>query len=102
MLQDHYDRFGDENIAELRSNILELVEARLNFMDAVKDSGRDIPEKELKILAECSIFFNQLLALLHRPGYNPQDDDNYQQLLDTLDVMAEKQEETLQNISGEK
>lgn len=101
LLQDHYDRFGDENIAELRGNILELVESRLSCMDVLKESGRDVPEKELKILAECSIFFNQLLALLHRPGYNPQEDDNYQQLLDTLEAMAEKQEEALQNISGE-
>lgn len=100
-LQEHYDRFGDDNIADLRANILELVEARLNLLESLKAAEEEIPQKEMKVLAECSIFFNQLLALLHRPGYNPGEDENYQQLLDTLDNMAEKQEKALQIIAGE-
>ncbi len=90
-LQDHFDRFNDEEVAELRADILAQVENRLQLLD----DHPDLPEPELKVLAEAAIFFNELLAHIHQPAYNRADDPDRERLLDLFDEYASRQQEVI-------
>lgn len=96
-LADHFDRRNDGEIADLRDELLGLVEARLELFE----QERDIPEKDMRTLSECALFFNEMLRHLHRGGYNAAADPNREALLDTLEECASKQEAAIRRITGE-
>ncbi|MEA4861796.1 MAG: hypothetical protein AB7F40_11120 [Victivallaceae bacterium] len=96
-LADRFDRGNDAEIADLRDEILGLIEERLELFE----QERDIPETEMKVLSECALFFNELLRHLHRGGYNASADPNGEALLDTFEDYAAKQEAAIRRITGE-
>ncbi len=100
-MQDHFDRQNDPEIAEIRTAVLELVEQRLNALDVLREADKVPPENELKALAECTIFFDQVLSVIHQPAYSPKEDGNFDALMDTLDAMAEKQERIIGRLGGD-
>ncbi|MDD4817716.1 MAG: hypothetical protein PHI85_07080 [Victivallaceae bacterium] len=90
-LQDHFDRFNDGEVAELRSDILAQVENRLQLLE----DHPNLPESDLKVLAEAAIFFNELLAHIHRPAYNREEDPDRERLLDLFDEYVRKQQDVI-------
>ncbi len=100
VLNESYDRDGDEARVELRRQILELVEIRLQFLHEL--SGCDIPFEKLpeeawRRLNESSIYLNHILDLLNAPGEGL-DPEEAERLSEAVDDMAEIQEKALEEL----
>lgn len=87
VMQENYNRADDEEKAELRSQIMEAVMRRLEFLNMLGDSGRDPNEEEqekILRLANVSAKLNEALKLLNNPGFTPdgQEKENLEILID--------------------
>ncbi len=102
-LMENYNRTDDENKAELRSQIVEAVSRRLDYLNMLADSGRDPDEKaqeKMRRLAGVAAKLSEALKLLNHPGFTPdhQEKENLEILID--DQLA-IQEEILSDYSTE-
>ena len=102
-LMENYNRPDDESKAELRSQIMEAVSRRLDYLNMLADSGRDPDEKaqeKMRRLADVAAKLNEALKLLNHPGFTPdhQEKENLEILID--DQLA-IQEEILSDYSTE-
>lgn len=67
----NYDRVPDEIKAPVRSAVLEIVDERIDFFNALKQSGVDpakLPEEEFRKIATTGVYLDHLLRLLNAPS----------------------------------
>ena len=77
----NYDRESDRGKAELRGQILEILDEKIAFLDGVSDPEK-LPSSEMRRLAEISIWLDELLRLLNSPKHELAENE--------ADDMAEK------------
>ena len=70
----NYDRENDLVKAELRGQILEILDDKITFLNGV-EQPEDLPQAEMRHLAEISIYLDELLRLLNSPKHELQDDE---------------------------
>ena len=96
-LRDNYNRADDEPKAELRSQIMEAVSKRLDYLSALGAADEDPgPEEKawMRRLAEISARLGEVLRLLDHPGFTP-DQHELDRLGDLIDDQIARQEEIL-------
>jgi len=100
---ENYNRADDEQKAELRSQIMEAVSRRMDYLAMLGAAERDPNEMEkdkIRRLADVAAKLNEALKLLNHPGFTPdhQEKENLEILID--DQLA-IQEEILSDFSTE-
>ncbi len=103
VMLENYNRADDEEKAELRSQIMEAVSRRLNYLALLGASGRDPNDEEkekIRRLADVSAKLDEALKLINNPGFIPdrQEKENLEILID--DQLA-IQEDILSDYSTE-
>ncbi|MBO7328537.1 MAG: hypothetical protein J6W00_07185 [Lentisphaeria bacterium] len=103
VMLENYNRADDETKAELRSQIMEAVSRRLDYISLLGASGRDPDDKEkekIRRLADVSAKLDEALKLINNPGFIPdrQEKENLEILID--DQLA-IQEDILSDYSTE-
>ena len=102
-LRDNYNRADDEPKAELRSQIMEAVSKRLDYLSALGAADEDPgPEEKnrMRRLAEISARLGEVLRLLNHPGFTP-DQPELDRLGDLIDDQLARQEEMLGDTDAE-
>ena len=98
-LLENYNRVDDEPKAELRSDIVDAIEARLEYLSYLGTLDRDVNDAEkavMKQLAEISTKLSEALKLLDNPSFTP-DDHELEHLSEMVDARLDEQEEILEN-----
>ncbi|MBR7108180.1 MAG: hypothetical protein IKC89_07195 [Lentisphaeria bacterium] len=98
-LLENYYRVDDEPKAELRSDIVDAIEARLEYLSYLGTLDRDVNDAEkavMKQLAEISTKLSEALKLLDNPSFTP-DDHELEHLSEMVDARLDEQEEILEN-----
>ena len=103
IMLENYNRADDESKAELRSQIMESVVRRIDYLAMLSESGRDPNEEEeekIRRLADVSAKLDEALKLLNNPAFTPdrQEKENLEILID--DQLA-VQEDILSDYSTE-
>ena len=96
-LRDNYNRADDEPKAELRSQIMEAVTRRLDYLAALGAAERDPGEAEketMRKLAEISARLGEVLSILNHPGFTPGDEE-LDHLGELIDDQISRQEDIL-------
>ena len=101
VLQENYNRADDEDKAELRSQIMEAVSRRIDYLTMLGASGNDpgdADKENIRKLAQVSAKLTEALKLLNHPGFTPDrmEKENLEILID--DQLA-LQEEILSDYS---
>ena len=100
---ENYNRGDDEEKAELRSQIMEAVSRRLEYLSLLGASDRD-PDQEaqekIRRLADVSAKLDEALKLLNNPGFTP-DRKEKENLEILIDDQIAIQEEILSDYSTE-
>ena len=91
----NYDRENDLVKAELRGQILEILDAKMEFLNNVEDPEA-LPQAEMRRLAEISIYLDEFLRLLNSPKHElPEEEaeemaEKIADLADTQNILIEK------------
>ena len=96
-LQENYNRADDEAKAELRSDIVEAIEARLEYLAYLGSLDRDVNDKErdvLNQLADISAKLGEALKLLNSPAFTP-DSIELEHLSELVNNKLDEQDELL-------
>lgn len=102
-LNERYSRFGDDDTGRARARILEVVEAKKNWLEAMKDISFDstkVPQKKMEQLAKISVQMNSFLGLLNS-GEKFKEKQDYENVMDAIEQMAELQENLIEEINDE-
>lgn len=101
-LQENYNRADDESKAELRADLLDAVQQRLEYLAYLGSRDRDPDDKEaekLKKLAAVSTKLNEALKLLNNPAFTP-DEIELEHLATLVDAGLDEQEELLSDFNS--
>ncbi|MBE6355865.1 MAG: hypothetical protein E7058_01975 [Lentisphaerae bacterium] len=102
-MMENYNRADDEPKAELRSQIMEAVSRRMDYLAYLGSTGRDPNEAEKKNmhhLADVAAKLGEALKLLNHPGFTP-DHQERENLEILIDDQLSIQEEILADFSSE-
>ncbi|MFA6477650.1 MAG: hypothetical protein WCV67_05005 [Victivallaceae bacterium] len=94
---ERYNRHADELKAPVREKILETVEERLEwlqFLNSIDIAAAQLPQKEMKKLAEISLRLTTMLNMLNSDDYSI-DEDEVESVLDAVEKLAETQTEII-------
>ena len=86
----NYDRENDMVKAELRGQILEIMDAKIEFLNGVEDP-ENLPQAEMRRLAEISIYLDEMLRLLNSPKHELSEaeaEDMAEKVADLADTQA--------------
>jgi hypothetical protein len=100
---ENYNRADDEPKAELRSQIMEAVAKRLDYLAFLSAAGRDLNDSEkenMLKLADVAAKLGEALKLLNNPGFTP-DRKEKENLEILIDDQIAIQEEILSDYSTE-
>ncbi|MFA7231443.1 MAG: hypothetical protein WC071_09255 [Victivallaceae bacterium] len=101
LISEKYSRLQDEPKAEFRERILEIIDTRVSWLEYLQDMElniKDLPEKEIKQMAESSLYLTELLELINSEE-NTLQPDEAENILDAIANVAEIQEEMIENIN---
>ena len=96
-LRDNYNRADDEPKAEVRAELLEAVESRLEFLAAMGALEREMNESEkeaVRQLASIATKLAEALKLLNNPAFTP-DEGELSKLMSLVDAALDRQDEIL-------
>ncbi len=96
-LSENYNRHADELKAPIREKILETVEERfewLQFLNSIDIATGQLPEKDMKKLAEISLRLATILNMLNSADYSIAAEEA-EGILDAIDKLAESQTEII-------
>ena len=100
---ENYNRADDEPKAELRSQIMEAVSRRMDYLACLGASGRDLNDTEkenMRRLAAIAAKLGEALKLLNHPGFTP-DHQELENLEILVDDQVSVQEDILADFSTE-
>jgi hypothetical protein len=96
-LQENYNRADDEIKADLRSQIMEAVQHRLDYLAMLGGLDHDPGESEqekMRELADVAIKLGEVLRLLNHPGFTP-DQRELDRIGELIDEQISRQEEII-------
>ena len=96
-LQENYNRADDEIKADLRSQIMEAVQHRLDYLAMLGGLDHDPAESEqekMRELADVAIKLGEVLRLLNHPGFTP-DQQELDRIGELIDEQISRQEEII-------
>ncbi len=99
---ERYNRHADELKAPVREKILETVEERLEwlqFLNSIDVAASQLPEKDMKKLAEISLRLTTMLNMLNSDDYSI-DEGEVENVLDAVDKLAETQTDLISKMSS--
>lgn len=102
ILQENYNRADDEIKAELRSQIMEAVSHRLDYLAALGALERDPGESEqetMRQLADIAAKLGEALRLINNPGFTP-DQIELDRLGELIDDQISRQEDILGTVDA--
>ena len=101
-LHGNYDRAGDETKAPLRSEILEGIDAKLEFFKMLADMDAD-PEafdhEDMHRLAEIDLRLDEMLKLLNSISYTP-DQPELERIAGLVEARLDEQQELIEKLSS--
>jgi ribosome-associated translation inhibitor RaiA len=100
-LSRNYNRHVDEPKAPLRERILEIVDARVEwfeYLQSLELETSQLPEGDMKKIAESSLYLNDILELLNSEGHTLQEGDD-EDLFAAIDDIAETQEKIIEKMN---
>ena len=101
-LHGNYDRAGDEAKAPLRSEILEGIDAKLEFFKLLADVDADpeaLDHEDMHRLAEIDLRLDEMLRLLNAPGYTP-DQPELDKIASLVETRLDEQQELIEKLSS--
>jgi hypothetical protein len=101
-LSENYNRHADELKAPIREKILETVEERLEwlqFLNSINIAPGQLPEKDMKKLAEISLRLTTLLNMLNSEDYSI-DEEEVEGIFDAVEKLTETQTELIAQMSS--
>ena len=100
-LTGSYNRYDDEPKAPIRTNIMELVEERMEFLEYLNTMGSKVdalPQEKIQELAAVAGQLNEILRLLNDPGFTPEQVE-LEQLADTVENRADDQDKLISELT---
>ena len=101
-LHGNYDRAGDETKAPLRSEILEGIDAKLEFFRLLADVDADpetLDHEDMHRLAELDLRLDEMLKLLNSPAYTP-DQPELDKVASLVETRLDEQQELIEKLSS--
>ncbi len=95
-----YNRHDDKLKAELREQILELIDERLELLESLKSmdiSPEQLPEQEMKKIAEVAVYCTELLEVLNSESHTLMEADS-EEIAESIDRMGEIQSKQITKI----
>jgi hypothetical protein len=99
---NHYNRVDDKIKAELREQVLEYIDERLDLWETLKAMNIDpeqLPEEPIKKIAEVSVYFIELLRVLNSEKHTLKEED-LEELAESVDRMGETQTAQIEEIQS--
>ena len=100
-LSGNYNRYDDEPKAPIRSDIVELTEERMEFLDYLGTMNSDpekLPQEKVQELAAVAGQLNEILRLLNDPGFTPEQVE-LEQLAETVEMRSVDQEKLIAELT---
>lgn len=100
-LTGSYNRYDDEPKAPIRSDIMELVEERMEFLEYLNTLGGKVdamPQEKIQELAAVAGQLNEILRLLNDPGFTPEQVE-LEQLADTVENRSDDQDRLIAELT---
>ena len=94
----NYDRENDLVKAELRGQILEIIDAKIEFLNGV-DDPETLPQTEMRRLAEISIYLDEMLRLLNSPKHELSEAEA-EEMAEKVADLADTQTAVIEKIQG--
>jgi hypothetical protein len=97
-----YNLHEDRPKAQLREQILEFIDERLELLESLKSmdiNPEQLPAKEIKKMAEVSIYFIELLEVLNSENHTLKEDEN-EEFAEAIGKMGEIQGEQIDKINS--
>ncbi len=101
-LTGNYNRTEDEPKAEIRSQILEIIDEKSAFLREFKERGEAqacLPEEEMRRLAELSLYLDEILRLLNSPSHTLAEGEAAE-LAETVAGVGDTQDMIIQKIEN--
>jgi len=99
-ISSQYNLHDDRPKALLREQVLEFIDERLELLENLKSMDIEpdqLPEKEIKKLAEVSIYFTELLEVLNSENHTLKEEEN-EEFAEAIGRMGEIQSEQIAKI----
>jgi hypothetical protein len=97
-----YNLHADRPKAQLREQVLEFIDERLELLENLKSmdiSPEQLPEDEIKKMAEVSIYFIELLEVLNSESHTLKEEDS-EEIAEAIGRMGEIQDEQIDKINS--
>jgi len=101
-ISSQYNLHDDRPKALLREQVLEFIDERLALLENLKSMDIDtdqLPEKEIKKMAEVSIYFIELLEVLNSESHTLQEEES-EEFAEAIGRMGEIQSEQIDKINS--
>jgi len=101
-ISSQYNLHDDRPKAQLREQILEFIDERLELLESLKSMDIDpkqLPEKEIKKMAEVSVYFIELLGVLNSENHTLKEDES-EEFAEAIGKMGEIQSEQINKINS--
>ncbi|MFA6714347.1 MAG: hypothetical protein WC082_02605 [Victivallales bacterium] len=96
-----YNRHHDKPKAELREQILDIIDERLELFENLRSMNiapEQLPEKNIRKMAEVSVYFTELLEVLNSEGHTLQEEDE-EEITGAVERMGEIQTHEIEEIN---
>jgi len=97
-----YNLHDDRLKAQLREQVLEFIDERLELLENLRSmdiSPEQLPEKEMKKMAEVSVYFTELLEVLNSENCTLKENDS-EEFAEAIGKMGEIQDEQIAKINS--
>ncbi len=101
-ISSQYNLYDDRPKAQLREQVLEFINERLELLESLKSMDIDpeqLPKKEMKKIAEVSVYFIELLEVLNSENHTLQEEES-EEFAEAIGRMGEIQSEQIDKINS--
>jgi len=101
-VSSQYNLHEDRPKAPLREQVLEFIDERLELLENLRSMDIDpkqLPEKEMKKIAEVSVYFTELLEVLNSENHTLQEEES-EEFAEAIGRMGEIQSGQIEKING--
>jgi hypothetical protein len=95
-----YNRYQDQPKAEMREQILDIIDERLELFESLRSMNiapEQLPEKNIRKIAEVSVYFTELLEVLNSESHTLKEEDA-EEISGALERMSEIQANEIEEI----
>lgn len=101
-VSSQYNLHEDRPKAQLREQVLEFIDERLELLESLKSMDIDpaqLPEEEMNKMAEVSVYFTELLEVLNSENHTLKEEDS-EEFAEAIGRMGETQGEQIDKINS--